>query len=240
MHSDCVAVAVAVAPVRFVSLLVLRRQRPEDVEEGGRRAERPRRADRAEEVVADVLKPAGAGGDERRGGGGLALERGAAERAEVVEQEPRRRRRRRPGRRRRRRRGELLLLPHRRRHRHGHGRAAGGPVQGPRLDAHRRRPPARLPRRRRRRLLAAVARGRRPRAGEPLHQRHELVGLDVDDLGRHHVNDHRLPLLLMRRRFPDLARRRVHAERPAGAVEARGGHGWIEDGGGGGGAGGAR
>jgi hypothetical protein len=47
------------------------------------------------------------------------------------------------------------------------------------------------------------------RAGESLHERQELVGLHVDDLGGHHVDDDRLPLLLPV--LADLARRGVHA-----------------------------
>jgi hypothetical protein len=197
--------------------LLLRGQRPEDVEEAGRRrAERGRRA-MAEEVVADVVQPPG-----RHLQGELVLltlERGAAERAEVVEHEPRRRR------------GLLLLLPRGRRHGHGDGRAAGRPVQGARPHAHRRRrrlgPVARAFRRRFLHPGAGAASpssggGRRPaaallrlvaaagfRAGESLHERQELVGLHVDDLGGHHVDDDRLPLLLPV--LADLARRGVHA-----------------------------
>lgn len=183
-------------------------------------------------AAADVVQP---WGDE--GGGPLALERAAAERAEVAEQEPRRRRRHGP---RRRRPGLLLLLllP-RGRDRHGHRRA--GPVQGPRLHAHRRRAllaGRRRPRGRRRRrgllqpglIVAAVG------AGEPLHERHELVGLHVDHLRGHHVDDHRLPILrcrrCRRRRLADLPRRGVHAEAAVApdviGVVARGGHGWNE------------
>jgi hypothetical protein len=43
--------------------------------------------------------------------------------------------------------------------------------------------------------LKKVGLGRRPRlrAGEPLHERHELAGRGVDDLGRRVVDDHRRP-----------------------------------------------
>ncbi|CAD5164842.1 unnamed protein product [Musa acuminata subsp. malaccensis] len=38
---------------------------------------------------------------------------------------------------------------------------------------------------------------RRARPGQALHQRHELAGLSVDHLGRHRVDDDRLPLVLL-------------------------------------------
>jgi hypothetical protein len=221
------------------SQLLREGQRLEDVEESGRRRAEPGRRAGAEEVVPGVVQPSG--GDQ----GVLALERGAAERSEVVEHETRRRRRRRRS------------AGHSRgRHRHRHRRTRG-PVKSARLHANgrRRRPvpggggglvprafvlPISLPRCGGRRAAAAgrgrpalpVPAGAGVRAGEPLHERQELVGLDVDDLGRHHVDDHRLPLLLLL--LADLARRGVHAEGPAAPavppVEARGGHDGSEAG----------
>jgi hypothetical protein len=179
-------------------------------------------------MVANVVQPGG--GDQREV---LALERGAAAGGGGRQHHPPRGRPRL---------GRRLLPP---RGRHGHGR----PVQGARLHAHRRRRPGLVARafRRLRLASASCSGGRRPAlpvaaagfgAGEPLHERHELVGVDVDDLGGYHVDDDRLPLLLpvpgARRRLADLVRRGVHAEGPAGpaaprdiggSVEARGGHG---------------
>ena len=87
---------------------------------------------------------------------------------------------------------------------------------------------------RRRRVGAA-----RARPGEALHDGHELAGIGVHDLGRHRVDDDRLPHLLhgLLRRLPDLVgvradpeRRRARALQLPGAAAAlrgrrRGGRG---------------